>query len=1231
MNQNVVATKLLDYFIKLEQYNFLDCDKDFITLDKFSSFFNNEPKVNDKGFILRSGDPFIGMKLFLEKSRKEVKGINLKKKKISLYYLPVHKEEVFRYFSNETDNSIDFNEIEGSPNSYLIQIQLDNMLEPFQDKPIKNAVVVSPILNFLLKKGKSLDDLENEIVNVITSLNESNEYKILGGNLTFDPTSKLPKEALNSIHKRYKRWNDLSENIQGVLSSYFETKHFNTQGIFHFSNDRNYKKNIKLTFNENVGINSFYLADLENIKARIRSNEIGNGLKSYLNVGGWKKLEVSNSRVDLFNNESLGVIKDILKKLPFSRWPSKYPLGLMQQVALNLIIEQSKDKNGFIFSVNGPPGTGKTTLLKDVFANILYRKVKFLRENNNLFTKKKLGMGEQDYYYSLDSKLKEYRILVTSNNNDAVENISKDLPKDDVLFNNEFKYFGYNKTNGTWGRISSALGKADNIKNFFIEANKELDDLINLSIDSELPFHTVEQNVKRNISTTQINDRFNHIDDKDWQKSEGQYINIDGNDLLNSDRSKMFRATMEEYSSFLITNKDKIKKNLSLAEEFLLKGRLKDNSEFVQAMFETIFLLTPIVSTTFASVQRFLQGLKTEDIGWLFIDEAGQATPQAAIGAIWRSKNIVVVGDPLQVPPVVTLSNKQLKLIAKDNVGITPNYDFFYILTRPEVSVQEFADLNNRYGGEMLDSNKNKKWLGCPLRVHRRCKNPMFQICNITTYQRKMIYGTDENWSKKIVNDPEYISQWYDIGGRSSGKGNHYIGEQGEKALEIAKVFLEKNPDQECYIISPFTSVIKGLLEKKELLEKKKLLEEKEDRFDLEKLEMGTVHKFQGKEAALVILVLGVDDNDRGPLNWASSTPNLLNVAVSRAKVHFVVIGNQETWGRLNFFETAFTKLKKVESIQSTKKEKDGKEILCTEMEMMNYRDFEEEIETSCTTEIVNYEDLEGEIELINRKGIDYFLESDAEDLITYRKLIRTNIEGSMDINIEGYSVKVKWQYDVTGSINDILDNVARNFIKLNKVVKQLEYQCSSILRLEEVTLDYKYGWKTIRINFYDNECEGENNFLNLKEEFKKNFIKKASEQDIHFSPSIELKIGSKSIDLIYKEFDNLSDKELLETIDEYPELYLEYLDNLVNERLSEINDESSESFFEEEEEEEEFDKCMDCEEAAGEYPYDGGGMLCDSCSSKDSTYQLCLQCGVFYDYGTLRGFCCDSCDCSDY
>ena len=79
----------------------------------------------------------------------------------------------------------------------------------------------------------------------------------------------------------------------------------------------------------------------------------------------------------------------------------------------------------------------------------------------------------------------------------------------------------------------------------------------------------------------------------------------------------------------------------------------EDREACVGALYQTLFLLVPVISTTFASVGTFLRDVKEQgSIGTLIVDEAGQAQPQMAAGALYRSRRAVIVGDPKQVEPV---------------------------------------------------------------------------------------------------------------------------------------------------------------------------------------------------------------------------------------------------------------------------------------------------------------------------------------------------------------------------------------------------------------------------------------------------------------------------------------------------------------------------------------------------------------------------------------------------
>ena len=73
---------------------------------------------------------------------------------------------------------------------------------------------------------------------------------------------------------------------------------------------------------------------------------------------------------------------------------------------------------------------------------------------------------------------------------------------------------------------------------------------------------------------------------------------------------------------------------------------------------------------------------------------------------------------------------------------------------------------------------------------------------------------------------------------------------------------------------------------------------------------IGTVHTFQGKEAEAVILMLGAGRGAKaGSRIWAGETPNLLNVAATRAKRVLYVVGNRAEWQGAGVFAEAARRL----------------------------------------------------------------------------------------------------------------------------------------------------------------------------------------------------------------------------------------------------------------------------------------------------------------------------------
>jgi hypothetical protein len=286
--------------------------------------------------------------------------------------------------------------------------------------------------------------------------------------------------------------------------------------------------------------------------------------------------------------------------------------------------------------------------------------------------------------------------------------------------------------------------------------------------------------------------------------------------------------------------------------------------------------------------------LPLESLGWLLVDEAGQATPQAAVGALLRTKRAVIVGDPIQIEPVVELPDKLTIAICR-HFGVDPD-----IYNAPSASAQTLADAASAFTGK-FPTDLGYRVVGAPLLAHRRCSDPMFKISNKLAYSGFMVYAKSSKSSR--IRDALGPSAWFDVHG--SAADGHWCKEEGDEALRLLSRLAQEDMchDQEdtcpdIYIIKPFTSVasnMRGLARNSEALSK--LITDKGRRKQWIKDRIGTVHTAQGREAEAVIFVLGAPERSQGGAReWAGKSPNLLNVAVTRAKEAIYVIGNRELW-----------------------------------------------------------------------------------------------------------------------------------------------------------------------------------------------------------------------------------------------------------------------------------------------------------------------------------------------
>ena len=823
--------------------------------------------------------------------------------------------------------------------SFIFAFKIDG------DKKYKEeSFTISKFAYILLKNiiSKSYDDIEYEI----KKFNENIEIDLKSyENYNVDNIKKITSLILKELN--------IDSLDEKILKKSFYLKLF--------------KSNEEEDPNESSFCQmDFYTRDLETIaKVNLKDDSL---LSNII----YPKENKNRQKID-DNKEFLEEIT-LPENMPIGKWPSKYNPSLMQAAAINICT--SKEYSPNIFSVNGPPGTGKTTLLKEIIADTIVKKAKIIADLNSIDLEViKTNTTESYYrnYYKIPDELKKLGIIVSSNNNSAVENISKDLPKaEDVLSKDtltnlfdvneqENIYFTKDSENifgdnpRTWGLISAPYGKKQNIQKILAilpEKNKKIDDF-NFNFDTNIPdfkkalsnfqekyekvlkyredfnssvkqfFRNKDKIAEINNSSDQISDLKNKIenlieelkkvqDNKEYKDSilkqkreqksniENSYsiftkitnkfageknpkilelnkdieilneelINISENlrniendrdelnkkvqllenskkilkeleeeinmffktyssnendlkllercsdlenfynDIINNEktqescpwgveefnrlREELFACSLSLIEAYIVNSKG-IKANLKLLK-LLLSGEnlgysIEERKNVFKECFHTLNLLIPVLSTTFASVSRAFKDFEENELGIVIIDEAGQATPFSAMGLLYRANRCIIVGDPLQVEPVMTVTSTLIRAISNKYELNKLEKEFniagkIFNYTSPSLSIQTLADYANLYYGKIGETE-----VGCPLVVHRRCLSPMFDISNKISYDDRMINKCMPD--KKPIDYVLEKNEFIDVKGQEKGNGDHYVKEQGEKIIEIIKDCIE--------------------------------------------------------------------------------------------------------------------------------------------------------------------------------------------------------------------------------------------------------------------------------------------------------------------------------------------------------------------------------------------------------------------------------------------------------
>jgi superfamily I DNA and/or RNA helicase len=293
--------------------------------------------------------------------------------------------------------------------------------------------------------------------------------------------------------------------------------------------------------------------------------------------------------------------------------------------------------------------------------------------------------------------------------------------------------------------------------------------------------------------------------------------------------------------------------------------------------FENAIEMLKIWSSTLKSIRRSFP-LKAGVFDYVIFDEASQVDLPSAVPALYRAKKAIVVGDPKQLTHIAGITKNMDREIAKSNKLLEEKKYYPSKIRYCDTSLY-FSAENCSYSSPIFLNN------------HYRSEDEIIGLCNKTFYDERLNIMSSLDFSR-FPNSLPIGVEWIDCVGEAY---KHPAGSRENlKEVKVVKELYEdilqkiNKTDLSLGIVTPYRRQADAISEAVHNITQPEEMEKRN-------IKVMTAHKFQGSERDIMIFSLVLSSKGNGNSDtWYNIYPQILNVALSRAKYLLYIVGDKD-------------------------------------------------------------------------------------------------------------------------------------------------------------------------------------------------------------------------------------------------------------------------------------------------------------------------------------------------